>query len=64
MNANKWENGLGAGTATGVLPTPKLRWNMFGATLGGPILKNKLFFFADYQGDVWITPPRPERLRF
>jgi hypothetical protein len=49
FNANKWENGLGAGT-TGVLPTPKLRWNMFGGTFGGPIIKNKLFFFADYQG--------------
>lgn len=50
FNANKWENGLGAGTATGVLPTPKLRWNMFGGTFGGPIIKNKVFFFADYQG--------------
>jgi outer membrane receptor protein involved in Fe transport len=27
-----------------------LRQNMFGATLGGPIRKNKLFFFLDYQG--------------
>jgi hypothetical protein len=50
FNANKWENGLGVGTPTGVLPTPKLRWNMFGGTIGGPIVKNKLFFFADYQG--------------
>ena len=50
FNANKWENGLTAGTPVGVLPTPKLRWNMFGGTFGGPIIKNKLFFFADYQG--------------
>lgn len=50
FNANKWENGLGAGTPTGVLPTPKLRWNMYGGTFGGPIIKNKLFFFGDYQG--------------
>jgi outer membrane receptor protein involved in Fe transport len=27
-----------------------LKLNMFGATLGGPIQKNKTFFFADYQG--------------
>jgi hypothetical protein len=29
---------------------PELRQNQFGASLGGPILKNKLFFFGDYQG--------------
>jgi hypothetical protein len=27
-----------------------LRFNEFGGTLGGPALKNKLFFFTDYQG--------------
>ena len=27
-----------------------LHQNMFGGTFGGPILKNKIFFFVDYQG--------------
>jgi Carboxypeptidase regulatory-like domain/TonB dependent receptor len=31
-------------------PRPALKQNQFGATLGGPILKDKLFFFASYQG--------------
>src|SRR5467141_3916315 len=50
LNANKWENNF-AGTAK-----DKLRWNMFGATLGGPVLKNKLFFFVDYQGQRFDHP--------
>lgn len=31
-------------------PPPELSRNQFGASLGGPILKNKLFAFVDYQG--------------
>lgn len=29
---------------------PQLSRNVFGGTLGGPIIKNKLFFFGSYQG--------------
>jgi hypothetical protein len=34
-------------------PTPhkgELRLNQFGATIGGPVIKNRFFFFGDYQG--------------
>src|ERR1700751_5186573 len=45
LNANSWQNNLHqTNGAWDPLPKRKIRWNMFGATLGGPILKNKLFF--------------------
>jgi hypothetical protein len=50
LNANSWSNNFNH------LPTAQLRWNMFGGTLGGPIIKNKLFFFVDYQGQRFDTP--------
>jgi hypothetical protein len=50
LNANSWSNDFNH------ISKAKLRWNMFGATLGGPIVKNKLFFFVDYQGQRFDTP--------
>src|SRR5215472_11605850 len=32
------------------VPLAAATWKQFGGSIGGPILKNKLFFFGDYQG--------------
>ena len=32
------------------LPRPQMRRNVYGATFGGPLRKNKAFFFVSYQG--------------
>jgi len=60
LNANKWENGFNGPTAQ--LPKDKLRWNMFGGTIGGPIVKNKLFFFFDYQAQRFDHPSSTQKL--
>ena len=44
LDANRWENNLAH------VQRPPLKQNQFGVTAGGPILKNKLFIFGDYQG--------------
>ena len=31
-------------------PIPPFRQNQFGGSLGGPVIKNRTFFFADYEG--------------
>jgi hypothetical protein len=56
LNANNWGNNWHANP---VIPRPPLRWNQFGGTFGGPIFKNKLFFFTDYQGLRKDSPGSP-----
>jgi hypothetical protein len=38
------------------VPRAKLRYNQFGGTVGGPIFRNKAFFFFAYEGLRQITP--------
>lgn len=35
---------------------PAYHWNNFGGTVGGPIRKDRLFFFFDYDGSRQVTP--------
>ena len=64
LDANSWQNKANA-FITGVgpvstLPRPVTQWNNFGGTIGGPIIKDKLFFFADFMGAINNTPRTAE----
>ena len=65
LNANTWAAGLtkginpfipGVTNPDGSTVKPALRWNEFGGSVGGPIIKDKLFFFVDYQGSRFDQP--------
>jgi hypothetical protein len=54
LDANSFRNNLTQITrpngTVGSIERPKYRQNQFGAALGGPIIKNKTFFFGDFEG--------------
>jgi Carboxypeptidase regulatory-like domain/TonB dependent receptor len=57
LNANSWTNNLNK------IPRPGQRYDDFGGNLGGPIIKNKLFFFADYQASLFSQPATVTQLQ-
>ena len=50
MDANSWTNNRSSAAK------PERRQDIYGATLGGPIARNNLFFFTDYQGTRLNAP--------
>ncbi len=44
FNANTWERNRAGGTR------PYVRQNQYGIAIGGPLIKNRTFWFADWQG--------------
>lgn len=50
LDANSFFNNRSA------LARPSLRWNQFGGNLGGPIRRNRAFFFFNYEGAQVKSP--------
>jgi len=53
VNANDWLNN------NSDTPRPFSNANQWAASVGGPIIKNKTFFFMDYEGLRFILPNNP-----
>jgi hypothetical protein len=69
LNANSWQNNHACESngpttficgrdAAGnqIAPRPALHYDDFGVTFGGPLVKNKLFFFMDYNESLFSQP--------
>src|SRR5205823_7574872 len=53
FEANDWFNNHNG------IPRPALIRNTFGPSIGGPIIKDKFFFFYSYEGRRDASPPPP-----
>ena len=52
LNANSWENNR----SIPFRPKKFYHFNQFGGSIGGPVVKNKVFFFFDYDGQRNTSP--------
>jgi hypothetical protein len=50
-------NFFGYNATTGIKLRDSLKRNQFGGTIGGPVLKDKLFFFVGYEGTIVKSNP-------
>ncbi len=50
FNANTFFNNLTTDASGKALSTPKLNRNTYGGRLGGAVIKNKLFYFGNFEG--------------
>mgnify|MGYP001138963873 CR=1 FL=1 len=50
------ENFVGTDAAGSKFDPGKFKYYMFGATIGGPIIKNKLFFFTNFETEATTQP--------
>jgi hypothetical protein len=55
LDANDWSRNFSPDPAVSSGPA-KQKWDLFGGTVGGPIKRDKVFFFADYEGSRFDIP--------
>lgn len=62
--ANTWQNNHTPVIVSGVVVSPgtdktPLRWNQPGGMIGGPLIKNKLFYFGDFEAFRQVAAANP-----